>query len=359
MPRIQSQAPADALASTPRPAAQLEVAPDAELEAAAHVAAQLTAAPIAFVALFDAGVPAFRAGVGIGARQLDRAFALRAHEAGAEAPLVIESLAADALLGALPLVAGAPPMQSYAAVPLLDRDGAALGTLGVLDARARAFDAAQRAGLRHLGSVVRLALLARRQFDELARQALQDPLTGLASRRPFEQALQVELHHSMRTGETFTLLRLTIDGVCDIRNGFGNTEADAALREVAARMARQVRLGDVFARLGGDEFGVVMRHGAAPAAEVLATRIVAAVREPLALASGEAVGVRVCIGLAAYTDEIESTAHLLAQAEEALAAARREHERRWNFFGRKFDGAMLRLVESDAAAPPTGDPARG
>jgi diguanylate cyclase (GGDEF)-like protein len=357
MPRIQTQAPAGAPPRAAKPAARLEVAPDTELEAAARLAAQLTAAPIAFVALFDTGAPSFKASVGIGARQIDRAFALRAHEANGDTPLVIESLEADAQFGALPLVAGTPWLQFYAGMPLLDREGIALGTLAVLDVRARSLDADQRAGLRHLSTVVRLALQARRQIDDLARQAMQDALTGLASRRPFDQALQVELHHSMRTGEPFTLLRLSLDGICDIRNGFGNVEADGALREVSARMAQQVRLGDVLARLGGDEFGIVMRHGAAAAAEVLATRIVDAVRQPLALASGEAVGVRVCIGIAAYTDKIESASDLLAQAEQALDAARREYERRWNFFGRKFDGTTLRLVESDAQASGPGDPA--
>ena len=155
----------------------------------------------------------------------------------------------------------------------------------------------------------------------------------------------------MRTGEPFALLRLSLDGIGDIRNGFGPADANAALREVSARMATRVRLGDVLARLGGDEFGIVMRHGAATAAEVLAARIVDAVRQPLTLADGEAVGVRVCIGIAAYTDEVESAAALQAQAELALDAARREYDHRWSFFGRKFDGAALRLVETAAAVP--------
>jgi diguanylate cyclase (GGDEF)-like protein len=176
-----------------------------------------------------------------------------------------------------------------------------------------------------------------------------DPLTGVASRRQFDQALEVELNHAMRTGEPFTLVLLSIDGVADIRNGFGSAAADAALREVAARLARQVRLGDVLSRLCGEEFGVVMRHGAEAAAEVLAARIVEAIREPLTLDSGDAVGVRVCIGIAAYTDNVESVAALTGHAEQALEQARRQHERRWNIFGRKFEAPALRLVGGDGA----------
>lgn len=348
---LPEPAPA-ARGEAPAAAPQLDVAPDAAFEAAARVAAQLMAAPIGFVALLHEGSPRIAACVGLAARDLDRAFAVRAHQGGdADAPVVIDALAADALLGASARAAAARGLGFYAGAPVRDAAGAPLGTVGVLDVAPRGADAGQRAALRDLASVVRLAMQARRQADELARQAVHDPLTGLASRRPFEQALQVELHHSMRTGEPFTLLRLSLDGIGDIRNGFGVAAAEGALREVAARIARQVRLGDVLARLGGDEFAVVMRHGATSAAEVLATRIVEAVRLPLTLASGEAVGVRVCIGIAAYTDDVESSCALQAQAEHALVAARREYDRRWNFFGRKFDGAALRLVETAAAAP--------
>jgi diguanylate cyclase (GGDEF)-like protein len=177
-----------------------------------------------------------------------------------------------------------------------------------------------------------------------------DPLTGTASRMQFDQTLDAEMQHAMRTGEPFTLLLLSLDGVGDIRNGFGAAAADAALREVSARMLQRVRLGDVLSRLSGEDFGVVMRHGAAAAAEVLATRIVEAVREPLTLDSGDAVGVRVCIGIAAYSDDVESVAALMDHAEQALQQARRQHERRWNFFGRKFEAPALRLVAGELPA---------
>lgn len=359
MSRSHKRAPSGAPVRTPARKAQLEVAPDAELQAAARLAAQLTSAPIAFVALFGAAGAAFKASVGVDTHRLDRAFALRAHADNGEPPLVIEALEADAELGRVARAARDATPRFHAGVALHDDSGAALGTLGVIDTTARGLDAGQRAALRDLASVVRGALLARQQIEALAREATQDPLTGLATRRPFEQALHVELHHSMRTGEPFTLLRLSIDGICDIRNGFGSAEADGALREVSSRVANRVRLGDVFARLGGSEFAIVMRHGAASAAEVLATRIVDAVRQPLTLASGDAVGVRACIGIAAYNDELESASALLAQAEQALDTARREYERRWDFFGRKFDGAALRLVESAAAVPDAEAPAPG
>jgi len=78
-----------------------------------------------------------------------------------------------------------------------------------------------------------------------------------------------------------------------------------------------------------------------------------------ALDSGDAVGVRVCIGIAAYSDDVESVAALTGQAKQALQQARRQHERRWNFFGRKFETPALRLVAGDSTEDGDTGPACG
>ena len=63
------------------------------------------------------------------------------------------------------------------------------------------------------------------------------------------------------------LLLIDLDHFKDINDRYGHAAGDAALREVCARMSRQVRLGDLLARLSGFEFGAVMRHGAGDARE--------------------------------------------------------------------------------------------
>jgi len=323
--------------------------PELEFDTAARLAATLLDAPIAFVALMDTQRLWFKASVGIDLQQLELDFAQCARAIVLpEAPLVIEDLRSDERLRCNPLVTDGPRLRFYAGAPVLDAAGQPAGTIAVLDVQPRQASAAQLRALCDLAAVVRIALQARRHATDLARQAMLDPLTGTTSRKQFDFALEVEMHHAMRTGEPFTLLLLSLDGIGDIRNGFGPAAADAALREVSARLIRQVRLGDVLSRLCGEEFGVVMRHGAAPAAEVLATRIINAVREPLTLDSGDEVGVRVCIGIAAYSDSVESVAALTDHAEQALAQARRQHERRWSFFGRKFEAPDLRLVANPA-----------
>ena len=329
--------------------------PELEFEATARVAATLCGASVAFVALMDAQRLWFKASVGLDLQRLEHDLAGCLHGlVRPQAPLVIVDTHHDARLHANPLVTAAPYLRSCAIAPVLDRAGQAAGAVGVFDPQPRRLSEAQLHALSNLATVVQVALQARHHAADLARQAMLDPLTGAASRMQFDQALEAEMHHAMRCGEPFTLLLLSLDGLGDIRNGFGAPAADAALREVAARLMRQVRLGDVLSRLGGDEFAVVMRHGAEAAAEVLATRVVEAVRQPLTLDSGDVVGVRVCIGIAAYADSVESVPALMGHAEAALRQARRQHDRRRNFFGRKFEAPTLRLVadaEADGLAP--------
>ena len=352
MPEFQLQCPLPAPETARLVAVRSHEMPDGlpelEFDATARVAAAMFDAPMAFVALMDPQRLWFKASVGIDLQRLERDFAPVAQAfIGPEPLLVIEDLRNDPRLSGSPLVTGAPWLRFLAGAPVVDATGQVIGTVAVLDVRPRSVSEAQRDALHDLSTVVRVALQARRHAADLARQAMLDPLTGTASRKQFDQAMEVEMHHAMRSGKPFTLVLLSVDGIGDIRNGFGPAAADAALREVSARLMRQVRVGDVLSRLRGEEFGVVMRHGAAAAAEILATRVVQAVREPVTLASGDVVGVRVCIGIAAYSDSVESVAALTGHAEQALQQARRQHERRWSFFGRKFEGPALRLVAGD------------
>jgi PAS domain S-box-containing protein len=102
----------------------------------------------------------------------------------------------------------------------------------------------------------------RRIEDELRRQAMHDPLTGLPNRTLLMDRLQHALAHSRRTGELIALLFLDLDGFKKINDRHGHTAGDAVLVEVAQRLTAETRDSDTLARLGGDEF-VVLCEGAA------------------------------------------------------------------------------------------------
>ncbi|MEY8878620.1 MAG: diguanylate cyclase, partial [Leptothrix sp. (in: b-proteobacteria)] len=111
-----------------------------------------------------------------------------------------------------------------------------------------------------------------------------DHLTGLANRMQFELTLQEALGRARRTRQFMALLYIDIDHFKSINDSRGHGAGDAVLVEFARRLKHSVRATDTVARLGGDEFVIVLEqlHHEAEA-ELVAQKIVAATRTPIAL----------------------------------------------------------------------------
>lgn len=305
----------------------LDTAPEAEFDALARLAAQVAGVPLAWVAFIGEDRLCCKSNVGLGDSEWHQGLSLLAEEA-----LACEDLKRDPRFEHHPWVAGEPGLRFYAAAPIRDAQGHALGTIAVADIQPRTFTNTQQSALQDLAALAMAVLEGRQRARQLSHLAKTDHLTGISNRAQFDLALDVEMRHAMRAGEPFTVLCMDLDGFKEIVDGFGYAAGDAVLCEVSRRLNQQVRLGDVLARLGSDEFGVVMRHGAKDSAEVLAKRIVRSVCQPINLPSGDTVGVGISVGIAAYNDSVESVRSLLAQADQALYDAKKQNERRWKMF---------------------------
>lgn len=166
---------------------------------------------------------------------------------------------------------------------------------------------------KHIVGQVEALLIAERELDFAARR---DPLTGIANRRAFDEALD----GTCAGGGPFALLMLDLDGFKAVNDRFGHAAGDELLRQVADRLGGIVREGDTLARLGGDEFAVIMPGADVRAAEALAGRTVAAVGLPYVVLGspaivGTSVGIEMAIGM---TD----AAAMKAAADRALYAAK-------------------------------------
>jgi diguanylate cyclase (GGDEF)-like protein len=236
---------------------------------------------------------------------------------------VVDDLMGDDRFSGNPLVVQAPHIRFYAGAPIVDPDGFALGTIAVIDARPRQFSAAQREALVDLSTLVMTALRNRRSAFELSRLARTDHLTGISNRAQFEMAVASEIQQATRTGESFSLLCMDLDGFKEVNDEHGHAAGDEVLREVSRRLQAQLREGDTVARLGGDEFGIVMRRGTAEEALALCKRVVAAVEQPVKLASGSVVAVGMSVGEASFSTDALTAAALMAQADRALYASKR------------------------------------
>lgn len=165
---------------------------------------------------------------------------------------------------------------------------------------------------------------ARMQLQhDLVRQALTDPLTGLANRTRLASGLAAALARLGRRGGTVALLLVDLDGFKAVNDALGHAAGDAVLVEVAARLMGQVRAEDTLVRFGGDEFMVVIEPpDGRLGAEQAARRIVAALGRPFPQLDGFPHPLGASVGVALTADPGVTAGLLQVTADAALYRAK-------------------------------------
>ena len=157
---------------------------------------------------------------------------------------------------------------------------------------------------------------AREHSQALRRLALHDSLTGAVNRRGFMDRLAQAQQHQPAL---LSLVMIDIDHFKRINDRHGHAAGDGVLREVAARLRRQMRGADLLGRLGGEEFALLLPAtdlaGALAQAELARQALR---REPMAIAGT----VTASFGVAQW-DGSESAADWLHRADLALYEAKR------------------------------------
>ncbi len=115
---------------------------------------------------------------------------------------------------------------------------------------------------------------------QLARLSTEDPLTGLANRRRFDDFLQRQWKSAARHADRrLSLLMIDVDEFKSYNDRYGHLQGDECLRRIAAAIAGALKRGsDLAARYGGEEFAVVMPETPLRGAFAVAARIADAVR---------------------------------------------------------------------------------
>ncbi len=159
----------------------------------------------------------------------------------------------------------------------------------------------------------------------LAALANEDSLTGVASRRRFEDRLDVEWRTARRSRGLLSLLMVDVDHFKSLNDRLGHPIGDRCLVEIADRLRKgTLRDVDLVARYGGEEFSVLLPGTSLEGAERVARRLLEAVRaRPVDLGPAGEVNVTVSIGVAVASPEgEEEAASLVEAADRALYAAK-------------------------------------
>jgi diguanylate cyclase (GGDEF)-like protein len=162
------------------------------------------------------------------------------------------------------------------------------------------------------------------RLEQLATEAHQDPLTGLANRRRFIEDLEATVYSD--AAPSCAVLMIDLDRFKEVNDSFGHSVGDDLLCLVGPRLQGALRDGDLLARMGGDEFAVLLPGADATRARRVATRIGNALRDAFLL-DGMPLHVDASIGIAVCPDHGRDRSLLLARADTAMYAAKRgRHE---------------------------------
>jgi diguanylate cyclase (GGDEF)-like protein/PAS domain S-box-containing protein len=179
----------------------------------------------------------------------------------------------------------------------------------------------------------------------LERQALTDPLTGVANRTVLMDRLQQGLRRLGRSGGVLSVLYLDLDRFKVVNDSLGHLVGDMVLLQMAERLTHHLRPADTLARLGGDEF-VIVAEGLADERQAieLASRVIEAAREPFKVGDEDFV-CTVSVGVACSADSERGADDLLGEADLALYRAKERGRDRAEAFDEELrTAAMGRLV---------------
>ncbi len=162
----------------------------------------------------------------------------------------------------------------------------------------------------------------REREREVNRLAYEDGLTQLPNRERFRADLREALDEAKDGRTQFAVLMLDLDRFKHVNDVLGHRFGDRLLRQVALRLAREVRpSSDVLARLGGDEFALLLPGADADMARDVAHRILRSFELPITL-DDHTVDLGAGIGIACHPAHGREADLLLAHAEVAMYAAK-------------------------------------
>jgi diguanylate cyclase (GGDEF)-like protein len=162
---------------------------------------------------------------------------------------------------------------------------------------------------------LRLAIENPREIERLHDAAHTDSLTGLGNHRTFYNHLAREIKRRAKSGSTFSLLAIDLDGLKRVNDEQGHLAGDEYIKKVAHAIRMEVdRIGSIY-RTGGDEFMALLPNRRAWSALAIAHNI--------QRAATDEIGQRALSVGVTESASTESARVLINQADIALYEAKR------------------------------------
>jgi diguanylate cyclase (GGDEF)-like protein len=168
-------------------------------------------------------------------------------------------------------------------------------------------------------------------YATIARQGVEDELTGIPNRRLFNQEMKREFKRSQREKSPLSLILCDIDNFKAYNDLYGHPEGDQCLKTTARTIESTLRRpADFCARLGGEEFVIILPNTPLQGAEFIARNILYNIQQLKIPNRDSATGI-VTLSLGVVCDSKQKMAtheELLKAADRALYQAKSQGKNR-------------------------------
>lgn len=188
----------------------------------------------------------------------------------------------------------------------------------------------------------------REKEEHLYFLAHHDVLTSLPNRRLLQDRMQHALAKARRSGGQAALIYFDLDRFKTINDSLGHTIGDRVLKEIASRLARQVREVDTVARLGGDEFVVILEQvEEAEKVATLAQKLLLELTREIVV-EGHRLYVTASAGISLFpTDSVDSEG-LMKNAETAMYRAKERGKNTCQYFTPDMNARAWELLQLES-----------
>jgi len=185
--------------------------------------------------------------------------------------------------------------------------------------------------------------------------SLRDTITGLGNHRAFQEESDRQIDASRRYGAPLAVVAINLDDFKSINDRLGHEGGDGVLASFASLIQGTIRSPDRAFRTGADGFAILLPHTDADGGEIFARRLLAAALEPTRGSAGRE-GISFSAGVSACPALATDRRHLIAQAEAAMASAKRHGRTAVETFDparHRAPGVLTSAAEASAAVADT------
>lgn len=172
---------------------------------------------------------------------------------------------------------------------------------------------------------IEVVLLARERYRSNIERYHVDSLTGLFSRRYFEDLFSATLDRAGRYNESFVLALFDADGLKYVNDTFGHLAGDQMLMLIAKAIRSSCRRSDILGRFGGDEFIAVYHAAEADMIDKNVAAILSSFRAKPVLFGDKEHYLSFSYGLARFPEDGTDLDSLTESADKRLYAMKAEH----------------------------------